>query len=98
MKDEGSLHVQSCSAAGAGLPILAHQIVGFGKQNRQSFAANPLVLFNHSIDFVQRFQWICRTIPMDWLRKTGGFLFREHRMADSISAVAVRENGKVLRL
>ena len=64
MKDEGSLHVQSCSAAGAGLPILAHQIVSFGKQKRQSFAANPLVLFNDSIDFVQRFQWICRTIPL----------------------------------
>jgi hypothetical protein len=23
-----------------------------------------LVLFNHSIDFVQRFHWICRTIPL----------------------------------
>jgi hypothetical protein len=37
----------------------------FSKQNRRFQETNPLISFNDSIGFVQQFQWIRSTIPLD---------------------------------
>jgi len=47
------------------LPIKCGLNGGKAKEKRQFAETNPLISFNDSIDFVERFQWFCSTIPLE---------------------------------
>jgi len=54
----------------------------------------PLISFNHSIDFVQRFHWIRSTIPLDLSRLSVAFVLTIRQFRRSFLAVLSGSAGK----
>ena len=68
-----SIHANSCSAAGPSKPSPMSSAV-FASSFCQFQQTKPPFSRNESIDFVQRFQWICSTISMDLFNNFNGFV------------------------
>jgi hypothetical protein len=66
---------------------LNRQFVSLSKQKRRFQETIPLISFNDSIDFVQQFQWICSTIPLNLSRHSAAFIAPKRRFCRSFSAV-----------
>ena len=68
-----SIHANSCSAAGPSKPSPVFSAV-FASLFCQFQQTKPPFSRNESIDFVQRFQWICSTVSMDLFNDSIGFV------------------------